>query len=144
MLVQIIEKSQSNLGNKVQSWRTQTTVFRTQYILSEGTEVLDQWNEIKTPKIDAHIHDQLDFRKGTKELIRKWENFKKWRRNCCCCSFTVMSDSFATPRTVAHGAPLSLVFLRQEYWSGLPFPSRGDLPDPGTRVFCIDRCVLYH
>lgn len=66
MLVQIIGKSQSNLEKKVQSWRTYTTVFRTQYIISEGTDILDQWNEIKTPKIDAHIHDQLVFRKGTK------------------------------------------------------------------------------
>ena len=38
---------------------------------------------------------------------------------------------FATPWTVAHQAPLSLEFSRQEYWSGLPFPSPGDLPDPG-------------
>ena len=33
--------------------------------------------------------------------------------------------------TVALQAPLSMGFLRQEYWSGLPFPSPGDLPDPG-------------
>ena len=38
---------------------------------------------------------------------------------------------FATPWTVAHQAPPSMEFLRQEYWSGLPFPSPGDLPDPG-------------
>ena len=38
---------------------------------------------------------------------------------------------FATPWTVAHQAPLSMGFSRQEYWSGLPFPSPGDLPDPG-------------
>ena len=38
---------------------------------------------------------------------------------------------FATPWTVAHEAPLSMEFSRQEYWSGLPFPSPGDLPDPG-------------
>ena len=42
-----------------------------------------------------------------------------------------MSDSLATPRTVAGQAPLSMGFSRQEYWSGLPFPSPGDLPDPG-------------
>ena len=36
-----------------------------------------------------------------------------------------------TPWTVAHQAPLSVGFSRQEYWSGLPFPSLGDLPDPG-------------
>jgi len=38
---------------------------------------------------------------------------------------------FATPWTVAHQAPPSVGFSRQEYWSGLPFPSPGDLPDPG-------------
>ena len=35
--------------------------------------------------------------------------------------------------TVAHRAPLPMGFSRQEYWSGLPFPSPGDLPDPGVR-----------
>ena len=43
-----------------------------------------------------------------------------------------MSNSFATPWTVAHQPPLSMGFSRQEYWSGLPFPSPGDLPNPGT------------
>ena len=38
---------------------------------------------------------------------------------------------FATPWTVAYQAPLSMGFSRQERWSGLPFPSPGDLPDPG-------------
>ena len=38
---------------------------------------------------------------------------------------------FATPWTVAHQAPPSMGFSRQEYWSGLPFPSPGDLPNPG-------------
>ena len=42
-----------------------------------------------------------------------------------------MSDSLATPGTVACQAPLPMGFPRQEYWSGLPFPSLGDLPDPG-------------
>ena len=38
---------------------------------------------------------------------------------------------FATPWSVAYQAPLSMGFSRQEYWSGLPFPSPGDLPDSG-------------
>ena len=38
---------------------------------------------------------------------------------------------FATPWTIAYQAPPSMGFSRQEYWSGLPFPSPGDLPDPG-------------
>ena len=40
---------------------------------------------------------------------------------------------FATPRTVAHQAPLSMGFPRQEYWSGLPFPPPGDLAGPGIK-----------
>ena len=44
-------------------------------------------------------------------------------------SLSIMSDSFATPWTVAHKAPLSMGFPRQEFWSELPCP--GDLPDPG-------------
>ena len=39
---------------------------------------------------------------------------------------------FATPWTVAYQAPPSVGFSRQECWSGLPFPSPGDLPNPGT------------
>ena len=52
---------------------------------------------------------------------------------------------FATPWTVAHQAPLSMGFSRQEYWSGLPFPSPGDLPSPGIELrspHC--RQTLYH
>ena len=41
---------------------------------------------------------------------------------------------FATPWTAAHQAPLSKGFPRQEYWGGLPFPSPGDLPDPGIEL----------
>ena len=52
----------------------------------------------------------------------------------CQCILDVKSFGrvrlFATPWTVAHQAPPSMEFSRQEYWSGLPFPSPGDLPDP--------------
>ena len=46
-------------------------------------------------------------------------------------SCSVMSDSFTAPWTIAHQSPLSMGFSRQEYWSRLPFPSPGDLPNPG-------------
>ena len=42
--------------------------------------------------------------------------------------------AFATPWTVAHHAPMSLRFPRQEYWSGLSFPSPGDLAKPGFEL----------
>ena len=41
---------------------------------------------------------------------------------------------FATPWAVGYQAPPSMEFSRQEYWSGLPFPSPGDLPDPGIEL----------
>ena len=52
----------------------------------------------------------------------------------CVCMYacSVMSDS-AIPRAVAHHAPLSMEFSRQEYWSELPFPTPGDLPNPGIK-----------
>ena len=40
---------------------------------------------------------------------------------------------FGIPWTGAHQAPVSMKFSRQEYWSGSPFPSPGDLPDPGIQ-----------
>ena len=48
------------------------------------------------------------------------------------CVFSVVSDS-AIPWTIACQAPLSVEFSRQEYWSGLPFPSPGDLLYPGIK-----------
>ena len=50
---------------------------------------------------------------------------------CCCLVTSVVSDSFVTPWTIAHQAPLSMGFPGQDYWSGLPFASPADLPDPG-------------
>ena len=54
---------------------------------------------------------------------------------CVCVCVCVKSLSrvrlFATLWTIARQAPLSMGFSQQEYWSGLPFPSPGDLPDPG-------------
>ena len=51
----------------------------------------------------------------------------------CVLSQSVVSDS-ATPQTVVRQLPLSMEFSRREYWSGLPFPPPGDLPDPGTET----------
>ena len=44
-----------------------------------------------------------------------------------------MSDSSAIPQTIAYQAALSMGFSRQKYWSGLPFPSPGNLPNPGIK-----------
>ena len=51
-------------------------------------------------------------------------------------SCSVGSDSLQPPLTVARQAPLSMEFSRQEYWSGLSFPSLGDLSHPGIEPRC--------
>ena len=52
------------------------------------------------------------------------------REGTCVCLCSVAADSLATPWTVAHQVPLSIGLSGQEYWSGLPCPSPGDLPAP--------------
>jgi len=55
--------------------------------------------------------------------------FRSEKRTCQLLSHVWL---FAIPWTVFYQVPLSMGFSRQEYWSGLPFPSPGDLPGPGT------------
>ena len=50
----------------------------------------------------------------------------------CVCWSLSPGQLLVTPWTVGHQAPLSRGFSKKEYWSGLPFPSPGDLPDPRT------------
>ena len=50
---------------------------------------------------------------------------------CCRCLAAKSRPTLTNPWTVARQAPLSMGFPSQEYWSGLPFPSPGDLPDSG-------------
>ena len=62
--------------------------------------------------------------------------FYELEETCVCtrtCVHTclVVSDSFETPWTAAHQSPPSMGLPKQEYWSGLSFPSPGDLPHPG-------------
>ena len=54
------------------------------------------------------------------------------KRVGCVGQVTSAVSDFITPQTVVCQAPLSMGFSRQEYWSGLPFPPPGDLPDPGV------------
>ena len=58
-----------------------------------------------------------------------------WLPPCLCCVLGPFSRAqlFVTPWTVAHQAHLSKGFSRQEYWSGLPCPPPGDLPNPGIK-----------
>ena len=54
-------------------------------------------------------------------------------QNMCMHACSAVSNSLATPWSVAHQAPLSMEVSRQAYWSGLPFPPPGDLANPGIK-----------
>ena len=58
------------------------------------------------------------------------------------CSVASCAQLFATPWTVARQAPLSMGFCRQEHWSGWPFPSPGDLPDPEIEPGSLESLAL--
>ena len=61
-------------------------------------------------------------------------NIQGWLHlGLCACYVTCHVWLFVTPWTIAHQAPLSMELSRQEYWSGLPGPPPGDLPDPGIK-----------
>ena len=93
---------------------------------------------------------------ATKEALTpsKSEHYCTWRwgfyRGLCVCMrpcHWCMSDS-VIPQTVVHQAPLSKGFTKQEYWSGLPFPTPGDLPTQGSNSGLLRllhcRQILYH
>ena len=64
------------------------------------------------------------------------ESPRKPQRMVCACVLSCFScvQLFVTQWTIAHQAPLSLGFSRQEYWSGLPCPPPGDIPDPELKL----------
>ena len=57
----------------------------------------------------------------------------------CCLVAKLCPTLFAIPWTVAHQAPLSMEFSRQEYWSGLPFPSPGIFPTQELNLHLLHR-----
>ena len=67
---------------------------------------------------------------------------------CCWCLVVKSCMTLVIPCTITHQAPLSMGFPRQEYWSGLPFLSPEDLPDPGiepaSSVWQADSLPLSH
>ena len=67
----------------------------------------------------------------TENSNRSWHSSSLLNKCVCAQSFS-HTQLFATSRTVARQALLSMEFSSQEYWSGWPFPSPGGLPDPGS------------
>ena len=89
--------------------------------------------------LQFHMNFRMNLFIHTKRQLRFWKELCWIYRSIWRLLLVHLSEVkslshirlFATPWTVAHQAPLSMGFSRQEYWSGLPFPSPGDLPNPG-------------
>ena len=80
------------------------------------------------------IEEELDMTqhlKNNKEICTFEKLAFLQQMHACMLSHFSCVQLCATLWTVTHQAPLSMELSRQEYWSGLPFPSPGDLPDPG-------------
>ena len=73
-------------------------------------------------------------------LRPKYQSFESSR--ACVLSHFSHVQLFATPWTVAHQAPLSMEFSKQEYWSGLPCPPPRDLPDSGIKPLSLRSLAL--
>ena len=94
---------------------------------------LTELNILDVRTLSSYSHD-------TKNILRQCS----WMRTqVCACMLSCFSLVwlFETPWTVAHQTPLSMGFPRQEYWSGLPFPSPGDLLNPGIEPASL--CPLH-
>ena len=94
----------------------------------------------------SHVHDSFIYNgpklETTQLSVNRWIDKQIHTMECvrvcvcvCVCVRVCWSLScfwlFVTPWTITHQAPLSIEFSRQEYWSGLPFPSPGGCQDPG-------------
>ena len=81
-------------------------------------------------------------------VVRQKSKFFFFFHICACSITSVVSQLFVTLWTVAPQAPLSMRFSRQEYWSGLPRPPPGCLPNPGIEpafpVLQVDSLLLNH
>ena len=80
----------------------------------------------------AHWHHPEDFKNTDNRLLIYLVRDAAWVHAFRLSHFSYVW-LFATPWTIAHQAPLSMGFSRQEYWSGLACPPPGDLPDPGIK-----------
>ena len=78
------------------------------------------------------IHNAKDYVMQGVFIRKSFHGICTFRHACLLSCFSGVR-LFATQRTVAHQAPLSMGFSRQECWSGLPFPPSEDVPDPGMK-----------
>ena len=104
------------------------------WIIPSSLEVLKPFEDIPELQILPSGSREVQISK-TKNVaaLRRHKTWKEEKKIVMHNKVKLLSHVwlFATPWAVGHQAPASMRFSRQEYWSGLPFPSPADLPDPG-------------
>ena len=125
-------RSLQKMGNP---WRAEETSFK------KTSHVLTTDNPEASTEAVTHLETHLGYPTGDKGDVdpgggNETGNKKSYPKYILKVGgggfIAKLCPTLATPWTVAWQAPLSVGFSRQEYWSGLPFPSPGDLPDPGS------------
>ena len=110
-----------NKGNKYSTFITSSVTYALGIICIYGIYMV----EMLCNDVPCNISlPKSTFKDTTKLAMMGWYLY-----TVVVAEVIVISSSLATPLTVAHQAPLSMGFPKQEYWSGLPFPSPVDLPN---------------
>ena len=104
-----------------------------------------EWVSISLSRGSSRSRDQTHVACTDRRILYHKATGKPFERDFSLYAWVLSHFShvrlFTTLRTVAHQAPLSMGFSRQEYWSGLPCPPPGDLPDPGINLSLL--CLLH-
>ena len=93
--------------------------------------IRDKWNRPESLEIELHKYSQMIFNKGVTTIKWSKESLQQIVLDVDMLGGFSSVQFFVTLWTVARQAPLSMGFSRPEHWSGLTFPSPGDLPNPG-------------
>ena len=119
------------------SWMTQFCIVNAEVIPQCSwldSITLSQWFHKPFPQsttLTHHTNDTLT-RRGEFKMDNTLKGLVRHAYYRCVCVLSRIR-LFATVWTVVHQVPLSMEFSRQRYWSGLPFPTPGDLPNPGIK-----------
>ena len=119
------------------------------HLSAENTFQVPQGTSVTSHSIKPYIHNGSSIQTCLwcslfyKSTVRDWQLPSNNRK--VTVKLLSRVQLFATPWTAAYYAPLSMGFPRQEYWSGLPFPTPGDLPTQRSNscllIFCIGRRI---
>ena len=106
-----------------------------QNILSFSWQEIDKWklDRLNFSGKNEHLNKYLCHTVIVATFTKQVHFLENWNY-IFCCTHPQSCLTLVTPCTAAHQAPLSMGFSRQEYWSGLPFPTKWDLLNPGIEL----------